>query len=81
MDCDGVAFIKQSDNVAVGFLLMDYVAWTARFSNRERVVSEVLKNTGSIKGKELLVDGWVAPVARKALEGRGWKVVEQAAKE
>jgi hypothetical protein len=54
------------------------LAWTAKLSNRERVASEGLKNIGNIKSKELWVDGWVDIEARKALEGRGWIVVEQA---
>jgi hypothetical protein len=78
IDCDGMIFVKRSNGVAAGFLPMDYLAWTAKLSNRERVASEGLKNIGNIKSKELWVDGWVDIEARKALEGRGWIVVEQA---
>ena len=46
---------------------------------RHLTLAEVLKNSGAITGKELWIEGRVDPVARKALEGRGWKVVEQAA--
>ena len=60
-------------------LPLDHLAWTQRFANKERAVSEAIRKMPRVKGKEMLVVGAVNPSARKALEARGWKVEERFA--
>jgi hypothetical protein len=42
-------------------------------SGKEAAVSGALQKIPGVKGKELWIGGTVDPVARKALEERGWK--------
>jgi len=80
VEYDNIPFIKRQGGIIAGFFALDYVAWTAQLSNKEMVVSLAIEKRGGGAGKELWVEGLVDPVARKALETRGWKVIDRAAK-
>jgi hypothetical protein len=55
------------------------LAWTQRFANKERAVSEAIRKIPGVKGKELLVIGTVDPKAKKVLKTTGWKIEEKFA--
>jgi hypothetical protein len=55
------------------------VAWTSALAVKERAVSEDIKKTAGVKGKEFWMGGTGDPVARRALEARGWGVEEKVA--
>ncbi len=45
--------------------------------HKENAVSEAIGKLPGVTGKELWIEGTVDPVARKALEDRGWKVEDK----
>ena len=72
---DDEVWLLTRSNKLVGAFPIDYLAWTAAADGGVRVVAEEEQKLG-VKAKELLIEGKVDPVARKALEGRGWKIQE-----
>ena len=79
VEAAGLPLLRKKDGTVVGIFPVDRVAWTQRFANKERAVSEAIRKMPRVKGKEMLVVGAVNPSARKALEARGWKVEERFA--
>jgi len=69
------AWLLTRSGKLVGALPIDRLAWTAGVEGAERIVSAGGEKQG-VKSKELMIEGQVDPVARKALEARGWKVSE-----
>jgi hypothetical protein len=63
--------------VVVGIFPFDHVAWTAGFAQKTMTVSSAIKEMHGATGKELWITGTVDPVARKALDDRGWKVKDK----
>ncbi len=62
----------------MGLFPLDHVAWTVNFARQETQVSDAIEKMSDIKGKELWIAGTVDPVARRALENKGWIVEERA---
>ena len=69
------AWLVTGSGKLIGAFPMDYLAWTAEVDGAEREASADAAKR-SLKGKELLIEGQVGPVAGKALKARGWKVSE-----
>jgi hypothetical protein len=76
---DGLPLLRKKDGTVVGIFPIDHVSWTKRFAEKEKAVSEAIMKMPQVKGKELWIAGTVDQTARKALEGRGWKVQEKFA--
>jgi hypothetical protein len=76
VDVNGSPFLQRKDGVIVGLFPLDHVAWTADLERKERSAAGALKNIIGVKGKELWIAGTVDPVARNALESRGWRVTQ-----
>jgi len=74
IEADNLPLLQKKDGTVVAVLPLDNLAWTARFANKEKAVSEAIKKIPRVKGKEMLVVGSVNPNAKRALEARGWKV-------
>jgi len=79
VEADNLPLLQKKDGTVVAVLPLDHLAWTQRFANKERAVSEAIKKIPRVTGKEMLFVGTVDPIARKALEARGWKVEEKFA--
>jgi hypothetical protein len=77
VNAGGIPVLLTKDGVIQGMFPLDHVAWTEGLEQKERVVSDAIQKLPGVKGKELWVTGTVDPVARKALEDRGWKVEEK----
>jgi hypothetical protein len=73
----GVPVLLTKGGVIVGIFPLDHVAWTAGFARKEMAVSDAIDRMQGIKGKELWIGWTVDPVARKALENKGWKVEDR----
>jgi hypothetical protein len=80
IELNGVPMLKRKDGIVVGLFPLDYVAWTARLWQRESAVSAITTVRSDITGKELWIQGSVDPMARKALEAKGWTVEEKVEK-
>jgi hypothetical protein len=77
VEADGLPFLQSKNGTIVGIFPVDRVAWTQRFAEKERAVSEAIRKMPRVKGKELWIAGTVDQTARKALEGLGWKIEER----
>jgi hypothetical protein len=77
IDADNLPLLQKKDGTVVAILPLDRLAWTQRFANKEKKVSEAIKKIPKVKGKEMMVVGSVEPSAKKALEARGWKIEER----
>ena len=77
VDVCGKTFFKAKDNSIVGIFPLDYVAWTQRLDDKERMFSRAIEKINGGKGKKLIVYGKIDSSARKMLESRGWSVVEE----
>jgi hypothetical protein len=69
-------WLMTRSGILIGAFPIDYFAWTPEASTGAQLASEGLDKQSGAKGKELWIEGQVDPVARKALEARGWKVKE-----
>lgn len=78
VEVNGAPFIVRSGGVIVGLFPLDHVAWTEALYQKERVTSDNISRFPDITGKEMWIDGSIDPVARTAIESRGWKVIEDA---
>jgi hypothetical protein len=74
IDINGTPFLITKKGAIVGLFPLDYVAWTGALFKKEKAVSEFIENARGITGKELWVTGRIDPVARRALESRGWEL-------
>lgn len=79
VDADNLPLLQKKDGTVVAVLPLDYLAWTERFANKEKAVSEAIRKIPRVKGKEMFVVGSVNPQAKRALEARGWKVEDRFA--
>jgi hypothetical protein len=75
----GVPVLLTKGGVVVGIFPLDHVAWSASFAQKGMSVSDAIDKMQGIKGKELWIAGTVDPMARSALENRGWKVEDRVA--
>lgn len=78
---DNLPLLEKKDGTVVAILPLDYLAWTYRFANMEKALSDAIRKIPGIKGKELLVMGTVEPRAKKVLEASGWKLQERFAEQ
>ena len=76
VDVCGKMFFKTKDNEMVGIFPLDYVAWTERLDNRERLISAAIEKLGA-RSKKFIVYGKIDSKAREMLELRGWAVVQE----
>jgi hypothetical protein len=79
VEADNLPLLQKKDGTVVAIIPLDHLAWTRRFANKEKAVSEAIKKIPRVKGKEMLIVGAVNPAAKKALQDRGWKVEERFA--
>jgi hypothetical protein len=79
VEADNLPLLQKKDGTVVAVLPLDHLAWTQRFANKEKAVSEAIKKIPRAKGKEFVIVGSMDPAARKALQTRGWKVEERFA--
>lgn len=77
VNAGGIPVLLTKDRVVVGLFPLDHVAWTVNFARQETQVSDAIEKMPDIKGKELWISGTVDPVARRALESKGWIVEER----
>ena len=77
VDADGIPVLVANNGNIMAIFPLDYIAWTQSFARKLQAVSAAIKQMPGISGKELWVTGKVHPIARKALEAKGWKVQER----
>jgi hypothetical protein len=77
VDADGIPVLLTNNGKIIAIFPFDYIAWTPNFGNKAMSVSAAIKQMPGISGKELWVTGKVHPLAKEALEARGWKVEER----
>jgi hypothetical protein len=77
VEAAGLPLLRKKDGTVVGIFPVDRVAWTQRFANKEKAISEAIRKMPGVKGKQLLVVGTMDQTARKALEAKGWKIEER----
>ncbi len=79
VDVDGrISFLQTNNKTLVAFLPLDYVASTIYFWKKENQLSRSLDQIGPEMNKEMWIAGTVTADARKGLEMRGWKVIDNA---
>jgi hypothetical protein len=78
VDVDGIPVLLTNNGKIIAIFPLDYIAWTSNFGQKAMAVSAAIKQMHGISGKEFWVTGKVSPLARKALEAKGWKVEERA---
>ena len=78
-EADNLPLLQKKDGTVVAVLPLDHLAWTQRFANKEKAVSEAIRKIPGAKKKEFVVVGAVSPIARKSLEAKGWKIEERFA--
>jgi hypothetical protein len=77
VDADGIPVLLTNNGKIIAIFPLDYIAWTPNFARKAQSVSGAIKQMPGVSGKELWVTGKVNPIARKALEAKGWKVEER----
>jgi hypothetical protein len=77
VDADGIPVLLTNNGKIIAIFPLDYIAWTPNFARKAQAISAAIKQMPGISGKELWVTGKVNPIARKALEAKGWKVEER----
>jgi hypothetical protein len=78
VDADGTPLIVTNSGKLIAIFPLDYVGWTSNFARKAQTIGTAVKQMPGFSGKEFWVTGKVDPVARKALEAKGWKVQELA---
>jgi len=73
----GFPMFLTKGGVVVGIFPFDHVTWTASFAQKATSAAAAIKEISGVTGKEFCITGTVDPVARKALEERGWKVQDR----
>lgn len=74
VDVNGVALMQKKDGTIIGMFPLDYVAWTSALIQKETAISASIKKLYGNIDKEMWITGKFDPVARDALQARGWKV-------
>ena len=77
VDVAGFPMLLTKGGVVVDISPFDHVAWTSALAAKERAISEDIQRMPGVKGKELWITGTFDPVAKGALENRGWKVQDK----
>ncbi len=77
VDADGIPVLLTNNGKIIAIFPFDYIAWTPNLGKKAMSVSAAITQMPGISGKELWVTGQVHPLARKALEAKGWKVEER----
>src|SRR5208337_1919446 len=77
VDADGIPVLLTNNGKIIAIFPLDYIAWTQNFARKATAISAAIKQMPRISGKEIWVTGKVHPIARKALEAKGWKVEER----
>jgi hypothetical protein len=77
VDADGIPVFLTKNGKIIAIFPLDYIAWTPNIARKVTAVSAAIKQMPGISGKELWVTGKVHPIAKKALEAKGWKVEER----
>ena len=67
------------DGRAVVNVPLDYLVWTETLAQSVDNAEAQLKAQPAKGGRELWLGGTISPLARKALESRGWKIFDKAA--
>ncbi len=78
VDANGIPVFQTVNGKIIAIFPLDYIAWTPNFARKADAVSAAIKQMPGVTGKEFWVTGKVSPVARKAMEAKGWKVEERA---
>lgn len=71
------AAVKQ-DGTLVGLTPVDHIPSSTLLWNKERAISQAIDAIEGIQGKELWITGTYSEDARKGLESKGWKAVDNA---
>ncbi|MBW2248475.1 MAG: hypothetical protein JRF62_15090 [Deltaproteobacteria bacterium] len=74
VEVNGVALLQKKDGTIIGIFPLDYVAWTSALMKKESDSSTSIKKLYGNIDKELWITGKFDPVARNALQARGWTV-------
>ncbi len=77
VNAGGFPFMVTKSGVIVGSFPLDHLAWTQGFAEKEGAISSAISGMPGITGKEFWITGTVDPVARQALEKKGWKLKEK----
>ena len=64
------------DGVVLAVVPTDYLAWSEELSQAAQRVAQDIAGRSDVKAQAIWSEGEVDPVARKAMEGRGWEVQE-----
>ena len=78
VNADGIPVLLTNNGKIIAIFPLDYIAWTPNFARKATAISAAIKQIPGVSGKEFWVTGKVNPIARKALEAKGWKVEERA---
>ncbi|MDR3554528.1 MAG: hypothetical protein P4L55_07225, partial [Syntrophobacteraceae bacterium] len=78
VDANGVPVLLTNNGKIMAIFPLDYILWTSNFARKAQAVSLAIKQIHGVSSKELWVTGKLSPIARKALEAKGWKVEERA---
>ena len=70
----GIPFLQRKDGVIIILGPLDHVAWTQKLWLTRGKVSGALNQLPGFSGSEVWITGAFDPMARKALEIKGWKV-------
>jgi hypothetical protein len=77
VDVAGFPMLLTKGGVVMDISPFDHVAWTSALAAKERAISEDIQRMPGVKGKELWITGTFDPVAKGALEDRGWKIQDK----
>jgi hypothetical protein len=70
--------MQRQDGELVVILPIDHFAWTSDMANRYAASMQSLPDVENVTGAEIWVDGSISPPTRSALEGKNWKVYDNA---
>ena len=77
VDVNGGALLWKKDGTIIGMFPLDYVTWTSALMQKETATSASIKKLYGDIDKELWITGKFDPVARDALQARGWNVEDE----
>ena len=70
---------RARDGKVIVAVPVDYVVWTDSVGNGASTATAQLQASAGSAARELWIGGGLTPLARKELEGRGWKIFDKAA--
>jgi len=68
--------VRLANGTVVFCLPLDYLAWTEDNAKLADYLDRQVSALPDVRGKEIRIAGGISPSARKALEGLGWKVLD-----